>query len=121
MRKRNNDVHIMLNDDEHLSLLEIQRKTGLRLRELILNAVSDKPFITDDCVAEIRRTNELLARLNVALNRIGNNINQLAKSANAQGELPTEQQLADIKEQLAKYKEGSEKLWRYIRQLTARL
>ncbi len=121
MRKRNNDIHIMLNDEEYLSLLEIQRKTGLRLRELILNAVSDKPFITEDCVAEIRRMNELLARLTVALNRIGNNINQLAKSANAQGELPSEQQLADIKEQLAKYREGTEKLWRYIRQLTARL
>lgn len=115
MRKRNNDVHIMLSNSEYSSLQNIQRKSGLRLRELIMNAVSDKPFISAEYIDELRKLNEVLSRIYIELHKIGVNINQIARVANSTGELPAENQLADLSAKLELYRKGCEKVWQFTK------
>ncbi len=103
----------MLSDSEYSSLQDIQRKSGLRLRELIMNAVSDKPFISAEYTDELRKLNEVLSKIYIELHKIGVNINQLARVANSTGELPAEDQLADISAKLDFYGKVVSKIWRY--------
>ena len=115
MRKRNVDTHIMLTEDEHDALIEAQRKTGLHTRELILNAISEKPFITAEYIAELRNANETLSKLYIELHKIGVNINQLARVANTTGDIAAEYQLYEIDDTLKELGKECEDVWRSIR------
>ena len=115
MRKRNVDTHIMLTEDEHDALIEAQRKTGLHTRELILNAISEKPFITTEYTDELRNANETLSKLYIELHKIGVNINQLARVANTTGDISAEYQLYDIDNKLNELGKECEDAWRFIR------
>lgn len=70
-------AHLRLTEDQHKSLLEIEKNTGINRTELFIKRVLDdqKFLITKEVVVT-------LAELGGALGKVGNNINQLAKHAN---------------------------------------
>lgn len=120
MRTRQRDIHIMLNDEEYSALLEIQSRTGLILRELLINAISDKPFVTKEYISEVTQLKESLMKLTVELRRIGVNVNQLARVSNAVGDSPSTYELQEIKNRLEEVKETCDDLWQYSKQLIPR-
>ena len=55
MLKRINEIHIMLDDSEYATFLELQQKTGLNKRQFIMNAIADKPFVTAEYIEELKK------------------------------------------------------------------
>ena len=115
MLKRVNEIHIMLDDDEYSTFLELQAKTGLNKRPFIMNAISDKPFVTSEYINELKKLNVLIDKFNELIKKEGININQMARIANTNGELPTVEELEKIYEEISKIRKGAEKIWQYIR------
>lgn len=117
MRKRNNDVHIMLSDTEYAQFIELLNRTNLNYREFILNAVSGNPFITTEYAQELSKLNELLGKIYGELNKTGVNVNQLAKIANSTGNSVDIAELNNISSRLSILCKGCEKVWQYTRAL----
>ena len=115
MLKRINEIHIMLDDDEYSTFLELQAKTGLNKRQFIMNAIADKPFVTAEYIEELKKLNMLIDRFNEIIKKDGVNINQLARIANTNGELPTVEELEKISNEILKIRKGAERIWQYIR------
>ena len=115
MLKRINEIHVMLDDSEYATFLELQQKTGLNKRQFIMNAISDKPFVTAEYIEELKKLNMLIDRFNELIKKDGVNINQLARIANTNGELPTVEELEKISNEISKIRKGAEKIWQYIR------
>ena len=115
MLKRINEIHIMLDDSEYATFLELQKKTGLNKRQFIMNAIADKPFVTAEYIEELKKLNMLIDRFNELIKKDGVNINQLARIANTNGELPTVEELEKISGEISKIRKGAEKIWQYIR------
>lgn len=70
-------AHLRLTEDQHKTLVKIEKNTGLNRTDLFIKRVlEDQSFlITKDVVVT-------LSDLGGALGKVGNNINQLAKHAN---------------------------------------
>lgn len=116
MRKRNNDVHIMLSDTEYAQFMELLNRTDMNYREFILNAVSGNSFITTEYAQELSKLNELLGKIHGELNKIGVNINQLAKVANSAGNPADIEVLNNIYAKIDIMAKGVERVWAYTRQ-----
>ena len=115
MLKRINEIHIMLDDSEYATFLELQQKTDLNKRQFIMNAISDKPFVTQEYIEELKKLNSLIDKFNELIKKEGININQLARIANTSGELPTVEELEKISNEILKIRKGAERIWQYIR------
>ena len=115
MLKRINEIHIMLNEEEYSTFLELQQKTGLNKRQFIMNAIADKPFVTSEYINELKKLNVLIDKFNELIKKEGININQMARIANTNGDLPTVEELEKIAEEISKIHKGAEKLWQYTR------
>jgi hypothetical protein len=115
MLKRINEIHIMLDDDEYATFLNLQAKTGLNKRQFIMNAISDKPFVTAEYIEELKKLNTLIDRFNELIKKDGVNINQLARIGNTNGELPTVEELEKISGEISKIRKGAERIWQYTR------
>ena len=115
MLKRINEIHVMLDDSEYATFLELQQKTGLNKRQFIMNAISDKPFVTSEYINELKKLNVLIDKFNELIKKEGININQMARIANTNGELPTVEELEKIYEEISKIHKGAERIWQYTR------
>ena len=105
----------MLDDDEYATFLNLQAKTGLNKRQFIMNAISDKPFVTAEYIEELKKLNTLIDRFNELIKKDGVNINQLARIGNTNGELPTVEELEKISGEISKIRKGAERIWQYTR------
>ncbi|PWM29335.1 MAG: plasmid mobilization relaxosome protein MobC [Clostridiales bacterium] len=77
MRKRNIDIHLMLNEDEFHRLDALSHKSGLSFSVVLRRLING---------AELReRPNMDFRSLARAIDRIGNNYNQIAHKVNASG------------------------------------
>ena len=115
MLKRINEIHIMLDDSEYATFLELQQKTGLNKRQFIMNAIADKPFVTSEYINELKKLNVLIDKFNELIKKEGININQMARIANTNGDLPTMGELEKISNEISKIRKGAEKIWQYTR------
>ena len=86
MRKRNNEVHLRLSDEEYKKLESLSHISGNSYNSVIRKLILGK---------EIRqRPNVDFAALNCAISRLGTNVNQIARKANVNSAVS----YADLKE-----------------------
>lgn len=78
-------------------------------------AISDKPFVTQEYMEELKKLNSLIDKFNELIKKEGININQMARIANTNGDLPTMGELEKISNEISKIRKGAEKIWQYIR------
>lgn len=115
MRQRQNEIHIMLNDEEFALFNRMLEATGLNYRQLLIASLSDDVFLPKEYTEQLMKLNTLVNKMNEYIKKTGVNINQMAKKANSTSELPTEEELRAISEEILKIRKGVEKSLAYIR------
>lgn len=116
MRKRQHQVKLWMNDEEHALLKRKVEETGQDQQTVILNAIAGHKTTSEEEVAELKEANKLFADTVKQMRGIGVNINQIAKYANTVGVIQDGVNLYQISQAIQSSTKECEKAWQSIRQ-----
>lgn len=95
LRKRNNNIHFMVSDEEKEKIEKLFKKSGYKSKqEFYLSMIFDGTVINFDPKNELSLA---LKKLSTLISNATNNINQCAKVANSTGEF-TREDFKDLRE-----------------------
>lgn len=121
MRKRNNTIHIQMNDNELNRMRDrIQQSNKHTIQAYALDALLNGEITDQQLIDELQNTNKLITNINNIENGIGNNINQIAKKVNTY-DVVLSNDIEDIKLEIDKSREERNNLWQLIRSLQQKL
>lgn len=115
MRKRNNTVHIQMNDNE-LDMLKnrIKESNKSSIQSYALDALLNGEITDGRLIEELTNTNKLISDIDRIEKGIGNNVNQIAKKINTY-DIVLQDDLDIIKLEINKSKKERTELWQLIR------
>lgn len=121
MRKRNNTIHIKMNDNELNRMRDrIQQSNKHTIQAYALDALLNGEITDQQLIDELQNTNKLITNINNIENGIGNNINQIAKKVNTY-DVVLSDDIDNIRIELDKSKKERNELWLSIRLLVQKL
>ncbi len=115
-RKRNISVTFRMNEKEYTDFQDRIVQSGLTKQAYLIEAVLGATITSSEEVSALRDISLALAGYEKQLRGLATNVNQMARIANGQGIIPSEKQLVSISSQLHDFRNGSDSIWRLIRQ-----
>ncbi len=115
MRKRNNTVHIQLNDNE-LDILKdrIKESNKSSIQSYALDALLNREITDGRLIEELTNTNKLISDIDRIEKGIGINVNQIAKKVNTY-DIVLQDDIDNIKMEIDKSKQERNELWQLTR------
>lgn len=115
MRKRNNTVHIQMNDKElDRFKAKIKESNKPSIQSYALDALLNGEITDRRLIEELTNTNRLIADIDRIEKGIGNNVNQIAKKVNTY-DIVIKDDIEIIKMEINKSKKERTELWQLIR------
>lgn len=115
-RKRNISVTFRMNEKEYTDFQDRIAKSGITKQAYMIGAVLGATITSSEEVYVLRDISLALAGYEKQLRGLATNVNQMACIANGQGVIPSEKQLVSISSLLQDIRNGSDSIWRLIRQ-----
>lgn len=115
MRKRNNTVHIQMNDNE-LDMLKnrIKESNKSSIQSYALDALLNGEITDGRLIEELTNTNKLISDIDRIEKGIGINVNQIAKKVNTY-DIVLQDDIDNIKMEIDKSKQERNELWQLTR------
>ncbi len=115
MRKRNNTIHIQMNDNE-LDMLKnrIKESNKSSIQSYALDALLNREITDGRLVEELTNTNKLISDIDRIEKGIGINVNQIAKKVNTY-DIVLRDDIDNIKMEIDKSKQERNELWQLTR------
>ena len=121
MRKRNNTIHIQMNDNELNRMRDrMQQSNKHTIQAYALDALLNSKITDQRLIDELQSTNKLISDVDKIEKGIGNNINQIAKKVNTY-DVVLSDDIDNIRIELDKSKKERNELWLSIRLLVQKL
>ena len=121
MRKRNNTVHIQMNDNELKTMKDkVEQSHKKTIQSYALDALLNGEITDQRLIEELQNTNKLISDIDRIEKGIGNNVNQIAKKVNTYDVVLTDD-IETIKIEIEKSRKERDELWLSIRSLLQKL
>ena len=115
MRKRNNTVHIQMNDNELGTLKDrVKESNKPSIQSYALDALLDGQITDGRLIEELTNTNKLISDIDRIEKGIGVNVNQIAKKVNTY-DIVLQDDIDIIKMEIDKSKQERNELWQLTR------